>query len=226
MIREIFRLPTILTALFITCLFSWLLIYSEAFTSSHHTPLLDIVMIVVFLPQTFFASAVFDWLPLSVSLTLKTILALCLSFIPSLFYGRALVKIWNIKRLIIFLLVMFFVGLIILRIFASDFLRNPAIKTAREIAAELQLRRIEYALEMFRADCSRYPTPEEGLEVLISNPGIQGWNGPYLSNRKIPIDHWGKSYLYYFEGTKLLLGSSGRDKRLNTRDDIIVNMNN
>lgn len=36
------------------------------------------------------------------------------------------------------------------------------------------------ALATFRLDCDRYPSQEEGLKALTTNPGIKGWDGPYL----------------------------------------------
>jgi len=32
----------------------------------------------------------------------------------------------------------------------------------------------------FALDCGRYPTEREGLQVLLVNPGVNGWKGPYL----------------------------------------------
>lgn len=32
----------------------------------------------------------------------------------------------------------------------------------------------------FALDCGRYPTLREGFTVLLTNPGIDGWKGPYL----------------------------------------------
>jgi general secretion pathway protein G len=63
------------------------------------------------------------------------------------------------------------------------------------------------ALELFGHDLGRYPTTNEGLNVLIYQPkGINKWKGPYLvledlnsyfnSNPKIR-DVWGTQYIYY-----------------------------
>lgn len=38
------------------------------------------------------------------------------------------------------------------------------------------------SLDAFRLDNGRYPTTEEGLTALISNPGLQTWDGPYVSD--------------------------------------------
>jgi len=56
------------------------------------------------------------------------------------------------------------------------------------------------ALDTFRLDVGRYPTTEEGLEVLIKDPGIDKWDGPYLKKNKIPLDPWGRPYEYKCPG--------------------------
>lgn len=59
---------------------------------------------------------------------------------------------------------------------------------------------IALALDMFEMDIGRYPTTEEGLAALRSNPtSLQNWKGPYL--KKDPKDPWGKPYIYKFPGT-------------------------
>ncbi len=35
-------------------------------------------------------------------------------------------------------------------------------------------------LDHFRLDVGRYPTTQEGLGALVTNPGAQNWEGPYL----------------------------------------------
>lgn len=41
---------------------------------------------------------------------------------------------------------------------------------------------LSVSLDAFRLDNGRYPTTEEGLTALISNPGLQTWDGPYVSD--------------------------------------------
>lgn len=38
------------------------------------------------------------------------------------------------------------------------------------------------SLDAFRLDNGRYPTTEEGLAALLSNPGLQTWDGPYVQD--------------------------------------------
>lgn len=58
------------------------------------------------------------------------------------------------------------------------------------------------ALEMFKSDCGRYPTTEEGLNVLITAPtngSLTNWQGPYLDPASSSLeDPWGHEYVYRF----------------------------
>ncbi len=67
-------------------------------------------------------------------------------------------------------------------------------------AAKAQIEMFSTALDAFKLDTGRYPTTEEGLEALIKNPGINGWDGPYLKKKKIPKDPWGHDYIYKYPG--------------------------
>jgi general secretion pathway protein G len=56
------------------------------------------------------------------------------------------------------------------------------------------------AIKNFQKDTSRFPTKAEGLDALIQNPGnLKGWNGPYFK-KSIPLDPWGRAYIYKFPG--------------------------
>ena len=71
---------------------------------------------------------------------------------------------------------------------------------AKQQAAKTQIELLGSALDTFRLDVGRYPTTEEGLEVLIKDPGIDKWDGPYLKKNKIPLDPWGHPYEYKCPG--------------------------
>jgi len=65
--------------------------------------------------------------------------------------------------------------------------------------AKLDIRSIESALALFKTDTGRFPTTSEGLEALVSNPGIKGYNDDgYLD--KVPSDPWGNKYIYISPG--------------------------
>ncbi len=72
---------------------------------------------------------------------------------------------------------------------------------ARIAAAQADIQsNISLALDLFEMDNNRYPTSEEGLPALRSNPSsLSKWKGPYL--KKDPKDPWGKTYIYKCPGT-------------------------
>jgi len=79
--------------------------------------------------------------------------------------------------------------------------------------AKAQIKSLEDALDQYRLDTGRYPTNEQGLAALNSQPtGEARWQGPYLK-KKLPNDPWGNSYLYRVPGehSELDLYSLGKD---------------
>jgi general secretion pathway protein G len=67
-------------------------------------------------------------------------------------------------------------------------------------ATKAQIEIFNQALDLFKLDTGRYPTTAEGLNALITNPGIQNWDGPYLK-KAIPNDPWKRPYNYQSPGT-------------------------
>ena len=83
------------------------------------------------------------------------------------------------------------------------------------VAARAQIDAIEKALDQYRLDVGRYPTNELGLNALLTRPvGEAKWNGPYL-RKDVPLDPWGKPYVYKIPGEKheFDLVSYGKDGR-------------
>jgi general secretion pathway protein G len=79
--------------------------------------------------------------------------------------------------------------------------------------ARAQIDALEKALDQYRLDTGRYPTQEQGLKVLVERPANESkWAGPYL-RKEVPLDPWGKPYLYKVPGEKseFELVSYGRD---------------
>jgi general secretion pathway protein G len=78
------------------------------------------------------------------------------------------------------------------------------------------------ALDAFQITCGRFPTDEEGLNALTTNPGLPGWTGPYV--KIIELDPWGDNYVYQAPGTHFPdsydLHSAGPDKHDGDEDDI------
>jgi general secretion pathway protein G len=73
-------------------------------------------------------------------------------------------------------------------------------KKGRHQTARVQIELLGQALDQFRLDTGRYPTTAEGLNALVVNPGIPGWDGPYLK-KGVPLDPWGRPYIYQCPGS-------------------------
>jgi len=85
---------------------------------------------------------------------------------------------------------------------------------ARAKTAQLQLDTLVSSVETFRADVGRYPTDQEGLAALTSEPpGVEGWAGPYLRDVKAAQDPWGHPILYHLtdDGSHFYVMSYGAD---------------
>jgi general secretion pathway protein G len=76
----------------------------------------------------------------------------------------------------------------------------PKLGKGKQAAAKSQIELFEQALDQFRLDVGRYPTTQEGLNSLVTNPGIDKWEGPYLK-KGLPNDPWGRPYIYSSPGT-------------------------
>jgi general secretion pathway protein G len=73
------------------------------------------------------------------------------------------------------------------------------VGAANQKAAKTQIEMLGQALDAFRLDVGRYPSTSEGLNALVTNPGVEGWNGPYLK-KGLPNDPWKKPYQYQAPG--------------------------
>ena len=91
---------------------------------------------------------------------------------------------------------------------------------ARINAARSQIEMFGIALESYRMDNGVYPATEQGLAALRTLPAAGerpgNWRGPYL-RRAIPLDPWGRAYVYTSPGTEnpeqfdlLTLGRDGK----------------
>ena len=85
-------------------------------------------------------------------------------------------------------------------------LRRPALFRAdRQVRGQGGARAddsLEKALDQYRLDTGHYPTQEHGIGALIKKPANEPrWDGPYLK-KDLPLDPWGKAYLYKIPGEK------------------------
>lgn len=71
------------------------------------------------------------------------------------------------------------------------------LNRARIKAAQLQLQTTASAVELFRSDVGRLPTPSEGLTALLVQPSdADGWTGPYVKDKRALLDPWNRPILY------------------------------
>jgi general secretion pathway protein G len=102
-----------------------------------------------------------------------------------------------------FTLIELIVVLVILALLAAVVVPNVTrhMAESKNKIARIQISELEGALQMFAFDVGRYPTNSEGLEALVSNPGnLEAWKGPYVKNGNLPMDPWGKPYVYTCPG--------------------------
>ncbi len=82
--------------------------------------------------------------------------------------------------------------------------------TSRQNAVKSEFATIMKALETFRIDQGRYPTEDEGLEILIQPTDT--WPDGFLS--KVPKDPWKNEYIYLVQDNRfelICLGADGRE---------------
>lgn len=69
--------------------------------------------------------------------------------------------------------------------------------SAKEKIATQSVERLATVLDMYKLDVGVYPTTDQGLRALITQPqGVPHWNGPYLKGDKLPEDPWGRPFVY------------------------------
>ncbi len=77
------------------------------------------------------------------------------------------------------------------------------ISRSKRIGAQAQIEIFGVALDSYRLDNGKYPTTEQGLQALRTEPTIpplpKNWDGPYLK-KEIPLDPWGNPYIYICPG--------------------------
>jgi general secretion pathway protein G len=92
---------------------------------------------------------------------------------------------------------------------------------AKAADAKVRMKNIETALRLFRLDNGFYPYTEQGLQALVEKPSMgripENYRpGGYLEKKKVPLDPWGRPYIYVSPGASgdyglLSLGSDGRE---------------
>lgn len=101
-----------------------------------------------------------------------------------------------LEMLVVLVIIGLLGGLVGPRLFSK--VDSSKIKTANT-----QVKMIKGALETLRLDTSRFPSAEEGLDMLYyppQDPDLSRlWHGPYL-DEAVPLDPWGNPYQYSIPG--------------------------
>lgn len=113
--------------------------------------------------------------------------------------------------LIELLVVMVIIGLLAALVAPRLF---PKLGKGKQAAAKAQIELLGQALDQYRLDVGSYPSTTEGLNALMTNPGGEKWDGPYLK-KNVPLDPWGNPYNYQSPGShgEYDLYSLGRDNK-------------
>ncbi len=126
-----------------------------------------------------------------------------------------------IEMLVVMVMIGLLASLVAPKLFSK--LGKSKIKTA-----QAQIGMIDTALDAFRLDVGRYPTEEEGLKILWSDPGnVKMWDGLYLP-KPVQADPWGAPYVYKSPGTNdrgydvISLGADGQEGGTGEDADISV----
>jgi general secretion pathway protein G len=99
-----------------------------------------------------------------------------------------------IEVLVVLVIIGLIMGLVGPRVLS--YLSDSKIK-----AAGLQIHALSGSLDLYSLDNGRYPTTAEGLAALIEKPATaEQWHGPYLRTNTLPMDPWGRQYVYRAPG--------------------------
>jgi len=123
-----------------------------------------------------------------------------------------------------FTLIELIIVMVIIGILAGVVVMNvgPRVEHAKRTRALAELKEMDTMLEAYHADSGLYPTTQQGLQALITQPTTpplpRNWQGPYMKNRRRPpLDPWGNEYVYISPGnenpTSFDLYSYGADGR-------------
>lgn len=117
-----------------------------------------------------------------------------------------------LEMLVVLLIIGLLAGLVGPRLFTK-------VDQSKITTATTQVKMLRGAVESLRLDIGRYPTADEGLQLLAKPPADAGmalrWRGPYLDDAA-PVDPWGNAYQYAVQGADgqgfalYSLGSDGK----------------
>jgi len=121
------------------------------------------------------------------------------------------------------------VVIIILGLLAAVVLPNLTGKSeqAKRKLVCIQMKNLVDSVKMFKLDNGRYPTNEEGLKALTTNPSPDELTaypkGGYVEDGKLPKDPWNGEYIYIYkesdDGNQFEIISLGADRKENGTGD-------
>lgn len=101
-----------------------------------------------------------------------------------------------LEMLVVLVIIGMLVSLVGPRLYAN-------IDRSKVQTAATQVKLLRGAIETMRLDLGVYPTPEQGLALLVTPPTDEKlrrrWRGPYLEEA-VPMDPWGNPYQYVVPG--------------------------
>ncbi len=127
-------------------------------------------------------------------------------------------KSYQMNRVRGFTLIEIMVVVVILGILGSLIVPNIIGRPdeARATAARADIEAIGNALELYRLDNGDYPSTDQGLEALVTQPSgypePRRWN-PEGYLKKLPVDPWDEPYLYFSEDRNFEVYSLGSDRQ-------------
>lgn len=113
-----------------------------------------------------------------------------------------------LELLVVIVIIGLLAGLVAPRYFET--VSKSKVKVARA-----QMDALEKALDQYRLEVGSFPSAEQGLEALVTQPpGVPKWQGPYLK-KAVPMDPWGHPYIYKLSESQrdidlISLGSDGQ----------------
>jgi general secretion pathway protein G len=94
-----------------------------------------------------------------------------------------------IELLVVIIILGLIAGLVGPRLFGR-------VGQSKQATARAQIELLGAAMDQFRLDIGAYPPSAIGLQALVQNSNLANWNGPYLKKPMVPLDPWGRPYLY------------------------------
>jgi len=106
------------------------------------------------------------------------------------------------------------VGILVILLFAfgplafknvSDGIHEAQARPTEEKRAKARetMARLMNQLDLYRLDTGSYPTLDQGLEALITQPNnVRDWKGPYAQEAEV-MDPWEHPYAYYIDDSTL-----------------------